>query len=335
MDVRVYDEWNMGWWINNIVDVIKTISEKHIVFKQPQEYDFTNNNLSLYSEINDLLIKHGKKLTIYTGAEFNRKINQYNSNIEVEMWDGIHWFIRTNQYDHTDYTDISTEPPIPNTLFTSLVGLKIGRDHRFYIMNEIFKFNLNEDLNLAVTTDITKENLKNITICDYPLDNDPTFVPIELTHFEPKEIILPSEVGNRNQVEIPIEYKDSSFDIVFETVYDYFFATEKTLRPIFDKKPFMVFASPNFHSKLQENYGFKLFNNIIDYSFDSIINTRDRYDAQIQQLVKIRDNFTPREVFNMTKDISQYNYSKVLEMKSLKSSKIPNNYKEFLNDKLV
>ena len=97
----------------------------------------------------------------------------------------------------------------------------------------------------------------------------------------------------------------------------------------------MVFASPNFHSKLQENYGFKLFNNIIDYSFDSIVNTRDRYDAQIQQLVKIRDNFTPREVFNMTKDISQYNYNKVLEMKSLRSSKIPNKYKEFLNDKLV
>jgi hypothetical protein len=65
------------------------------------------------------------------------------------------------------------------------------------------------------------------------------------------------------------------------------------------------------------------------------VNTRDRYDAQIQQLVKIRDNFTPREVFNMTKDISQYNYNKVLEMKSLRSSKIPNKYKEFLNDKLV
>jgi len=335
MGTRVYDEWNMGWWINNLKDVIKTISEKHIVFKQPQEYDFTNNNLFLYNEINDLLVKYGKKLTIYTGAEFNEKINQHNSNIEVEMWDGIYWFIKTNQYEHTNYTTISEEPTIPNTLFTSLVGLKVGRDHRFYIMNEIFRYNLNNDLNLAVTTEITRENLKNITICDYPLENNSPFVPIELTHFEPKEIVLPSEVGNRNQVEIPLEYKNSSFDIVFETVYDYFFATEKTLRPIFDKKPFMVFASPNFHSKLQEKYGFKLFDSIIDYSFDSIINTRDRYDAQIQQLVHIRDNFTPLDVFNLTKNISQHNYDSVLEMKLLNSDKIPSDYREFLKDKLV
>ena len=235
--------------------------------------------------------------------------------------------------DVNNYTSISEEPPPPNTLFTSLVGLKVGRDHRFYIMNEIFKFNLNNDLNLAVTTEITK-SIKNITICDYPLENDSPFIPIELTHFEPKEIILPSEVKNRNQIEIPTEYIDSSFDIVFETVYDYFFATEKTLRPIFEKKPFMVFASPNFHKKLQEKHGFMLFDNIIDYSFDSIMNTRDRYDSQIQQLVNIRNNYTPLEVFNATKEVVQYNYSRVLEMKTLNNDKIPSKYKEFLKDKL-
>jgi len=332
-ETKVYDEWNMGWWIRNVKHLIETISEDHIVFKQPQEYDFTNNNLHLYSEINSLLVQYGKKLTIYTGAEFNEEINKNNSNVKVIMWDSIHWFIRTNQYNHTNYTSISEEPTPPNTLFTSLVGLKVGRDHRFYIMNEIFKFNLNNDLNLAVTTEITK-SIKNITICDYPLENDSPFIPIELTHFEPKEIILPSEVKNRNQIEIPTEYIDSSFDIVFETVYDYFFATEKTLRPIFEKKPFMVFASPNFHKKLQEKHGFMLFDNIIDYSFDSIMNTRDRYDSQIQQLVNIRNNYTPLEVFNATKEVVQYNYSRVLEMKTLNNDKIPSKYKEFLKDKL-
>ena len=62
-ETKVYDEWNMGWWIRNVKHLIETISEDHIVFKQPQEYDFTNNNLHLYSEINSLLVQYGKKLT--------------------------------------------------------------------------------------------------------------------------------------------------------------------------------------------------------------------------------------------------------------------------------
>jgi len=335
MDVKIYDEWNMGWWIRNLDIIIKTISENRIVFKQPQEYDFTNNNLSLYNEINQLLVEYGKTLTIYTGAEFNKKINSDNSNINVETWDGIYWFARTNQYDHTNYDESLDELTPPKTLFTTLVGLKIGRDHRLYIMNEIFKFNLNIDSNFAVTTEFTEKNINNLTIRDYPLVEGSDFTPIELTHYEPKEMVLHSERNKRNQTEIPLEYSESSFDIVFETVYDYFFATEKTLRPIFEKKPFMVFASPNFHKKLSEKYGFKLYDNLIDYSFDSIENTRERYDMQIQQLVKIRNKYTPHDVFNMSKITSEYNYNVVMKMKTSNVDGIPPKYREFLNEKLV
>jgi hypothetical protein len=322
----VYDKWNFNWFRNNIHSIVKDTPEENILFHQPQEYDLYNNCLNSYRELNELLVKHNKFLTLHTGAESPDKFNERFSNVRIVEWESFYYFV----VDEELSDNVLEHHKTPSKLFVILVTIKPGRDNRLYILNEIYRNKLNHFCDLGITNHI-KHMSWVPNICDYPLkfmDSD----TIELSHFKIQDIMLPSEVTNRNQRNIPVEFIDSSFNIVIETIYDNFFPTEKTIRPLFIKKPFMVFSSQHYHKKLNEKYGIKLFDNIIDYSFDEIENTRDRYDLQIQELVKIKNTYTPSDIFKLTKDTTQYNYEIVMEIRRNFSESISEEYASFLRN---
>ncbi len=72
-------------------------------------------------------------------------------------------------------------------------------------------------------------------------------------------------------------YKDILIDIVVESHVSgkTFFPTEKTLRPMWLKKPFIVFGSKNFLAYLRQ-MGFRTFGDFWDESYDGY-ETKDRY----------------------------------------------------------
>ena len=75
-------------------------------------------------------------------------------------------------------------------------------------------------------------------------------------------------------------YKYYGLDIVTETVfnYPYPYITEKTMRPITSKRPFIIVGAPNILTLLKSK-GFRTFNTIIDESYDSILDHSDRFDS--------------------------------------------------------
>lgn len=75
-------------------------------------------------------------------------------------------------------------------------------------------------------------------------------------------------------------YKYFGLDVVTETIYDYPYPyiTEKTMRPITSKRPFIVVGAPNILSLLKRK-GFRTFDTIIDESYDSIVDPSDRFDS--------------------------------------------------------
>lgn len=88
-------------------------------------------------------------------------------------------------------------------------------------------------------------------------------------------IIPPQNIFNLETV-----YQNIIFELVFETLYQPgFFITEKTLRPIFYGKPFIVVGSPNFEKNL-EKLGFNLnFNFPFDiYKSHSIVKLNMAFD---------------------------------------------------------
>lgn len=66
----------------------------------------------------------------------------------------------------------------------------------------------------------------------------------------------------------PVEYWESIIDLVGETYTEYgTHHSEKTLKPLYWKKPFIAIAGRGYHNFLKENE-FELYDELFDYSFD-------------------------------------------------------------------
>ena len=76
---------------------------------------------------------------------------------------------------------------------------------------------------------------------------------------------------------------------------------------------FLVWSVPNFHKSLQE-IGFELYDEIFDYSFDSIENSNQRLDALLDQVEKIID-IDYQTAYNLVADKAERNYNKMMDIR--------------------
>ena len=102
------------------------------------------------------------------------------------------------------------------------------------------------------------------------------------------------------------------FNLVGETSMDVPYVTEKIYRCFFIKQPFIAYGSKGINKEVVK-YGFKLFDNIIDYSFDDIDDPIERFDGMLVELKKLKDlDYT--ELYNQMEDILNYNKNKCFEL---------------------
>jgi hypothetical protein len=126
---------------------------------------------------------------------------------------------------------------------------------------------------------------------------------------------------NINHFLEPYLYRNSFIDIVTETSYESnnFFLTEKTIRPIFHKKPFIVVGPINFHKRyLNEFFRLELYDEIIDYSFDEETCLQCRINGIIDNIKTIISN----------KDKLQKVYDKLLPKMQHNKKILENIYKD-------
>lgn len=74
--------------------------------------------------------------------------------------------------------------------------------------------------------------------------------------------------------------------LVTESTTDCEFITEKTFKPILTEQPFLCVASKN-QNKVLEKYGFKLYDEIFDYTFDGEDSLELRVDGVIKNLLRL------------------------------------------------
>jgi hypothetical protein len=112
-------------------------------------------------------------------------------------------------------------------------------------------------------------------IDNYDIDATPTTVDVGHPIIDGK----PNDNKFRFQAEF---YKKIGLDIVTETVFDYPYSciTEKTIRPIGCKRMFIVVGAPGILSMLKSK-GFKTFDDIIDESYDNIVDPCKRFRAVV------------------------------------------------------
>lgn len=114
-------------------------------------------------------------------------------------------------------------------------------------------------------------------------------------------------------------YRDSYFKLVTESSaeneassgplplqkYDEcFFPTEKTFKAIYNALPFICVADKDYHKNLKKFFGFEMYDEIWDYSFDSEENFRNRTTMLLEQIEQMyKDGID----YNKIKDKIEHN----------------------------
>lgn len=95
--------------------------------------------------------------------------------------------------------------------------------------------------------------------------------------------------------------------------------TEKTYLPILHKRPFLTLGCVNLTRKLVD-LGFRLYDNYINYDYDSLEDFEDRLDKFVIEVKKI-NNSDHQKIHNMLRDDIEFNYN---HAKNLVMNKIKN-----------
>jgi hypothetical protein len=90
----------------------------------------------------------------------------------------------------------------------------------------------------------------------------------------------------------------------------YPFITEKFLYSIVTRGLFVTYGHPNWHGHVAEYYGFKKYNKIFDYSFDTVENPVERLVRLMEMVGKFSKLSTDdlNDLYLMEKDTIEYNY---------------------------
>ena len=103
-------------------------------------------------------------------------------------------------------------------------------------------------------------------------------------------------------------YNQTYFSVVVETMMDYgdgdsIFVTEKTMKPLAFKHPFVSLSCRNT-LELLKSAGFETFDNMFDESYGSLPTTSERIDAVYEQV----KNFSKAPYDKLTMDKLEHNY---------------------------
>lgn len=112
-------------------------------------------------------------------------------------------------------------------------------------------------------------------------------------------------------------YNNSWFEVVPETLFEnHYYTTEKTIKPMVTKTPFLILSTPGYLQYLQ-SIGFKTFNNIIDESYDreKCLQTRVKKIVSVMEDIVINGS---RDFYNQSQNILEHNLNKLCEIHSKK-----------------
>jgi hypothetical protein len=226
-----------------------------------------------------------------------------------------HWFRETRQSIPKDYY------PVKNTNFKPL-GCFIGKINwnRLILGSYIFKNYQNKILltchyrgedsqkKHSELTDLNFYDSKSLADAIEFLNHCPIVLDENFNSFT---------IGPPDHLTILKHYKNFFAELVLETyvIGNTFFPTEKTLRPIIAKTPFIIMGSKGYLNNLK-NIGFKTFGHWWDESYDHLEGV-----SRVEEIKKILDL-----IFSWSTETLE---NKLLEMQEI----LDYNYNHFMNNK--
>ena len=126
-------------------------------------------------------------------------------------------------------------------------------------------------------------------------------------------------------------YLDTYFSVVTETVFDwpYSFRTEKIWKPIVIGHPWIAVSNCGFYRDLR-NMGFRTFDGVIDESFDSIENDRQRL-RRISEVVEDLAQQDLAAFLDSTREVCIYNQYHYQQCREQVRAELPQRFFDFLD----
>jgi hypothetical protein len=158
---------------------------------------------------------------------------------------------------------------------------RVAKEHRVLLLNNLARYGLLEPKNFSMLDphDQIEEILSSVTREDGS-DDTKRFYEFGATKNNDVPEVL--------YVKPPEDYHSALIDIVTETSLVSTFRTEKCVWPLVYMKPFVILGARYINHNLQK-YGFELYDELIDYTFDTIESPRERVKAMAQEMRRLSE----------------------------------------------
>lgn len=294
--------------VHKVLDAVRTERPNRVVvlgFMEWQIPEIDKHFIDVINELNaELTIVHGCFKSLYH-TEYYQSIGFPIEN--VVFW-GTHFF--NHMLMHMKHTEDSNPYNYQHKEFKHKFISLNNRSHihRCTFIEEIAKQNL---IDKGIVTWIAHLNENN----EYPYQ-----------YFDGNKRLLNDDfINHLNSFLLPNEYHESLFEIVTESTPDIKFLTEKTVRNLLLKKPFVILGSMHIHHILMD-LGFKLYDEVIDYSFEHEPDLLKRTKMVVDNIHNIL-KYDPNELCEILKPKLEFNYNRAMTIATDKDF-IPNEFKE-------
>lgn len=294
----------------------------HIILNSAIEYQYNyiGGNRKVMDKLIEFTLQNKIKLDIITGTHPSFVLMPEYYNVTIHYWPTF-WLTML----------LSRLKVSPNYQMNNAIGLDVDRLHvgkNLPIFYPFICMSKAPKVHRAIMMDMLGKHQildKGVVIWREHCRN------YQYKHWEEKIMLRDQLDGFKYQEILPQEYAMSFAQLVPESDEVIFTLSEKTGMALYFNKPFLVAGCKNFHHILKD-FGFVWYDEIFDYSFDSIDDLEIRYDMIAQNFVKLSkyNKSELKSLYDRVFDKCVYNKKVALKL-ATSSNLIPNIWPVLVN----
>lgn len=257
--------------------VISEDFDKIIIFCQ-NEWEWYNHEPEHWQLLQDYCKKINKTIHIVVGAA-EKDFPVHIDNVDVSYWP-TSWFGRTYINSMRMNKSLFIDP-----------NVTVDYEHHFFNFNHRPKSHRCKVIDQLAKHDLFKHGAVSIHGTEvYSGTTHEGWEIFPWKHFKYKPMSLDTAEFTKDahgQMFVVTDIHRKSFcQLVSETTDRSYFISEKTIMPLCAGKPFLVASRQGFHQLLKD-MGFELYDEIFDYSFDSIVDEDRRYEMLVDNYKRL------------------------------------------------
>ena len=227
-------------------------------------------------------------------------------NIELIKWKTSLLHFSRYSAESTYHSEIENIK-VQNSKFTKLFNcLNRGvRPARVTLLDELYKNGLFEYGEISWNLLTTDEPFKGYGLSFKHWNEERLSIDLETSDIVDSEKVLDFHLWSDYYLNSETLFTIQSESIITDQKSEKYFLSEKTWKPLILGKPYIMVGPPGYYKYLQ-SFGFKLYDEIFDYSFDEITDIDTRIQYIVSEINKLKsENYM--ELYLKIKDKVEYN----------------------------